>query len=104
MEMKGYQAGISDFVDSDSIVFGISADKLEDNKKFAAELELDFALLSDVDAAVINQYGGTMEQYAGLAKRVTYVVGKDGKVAYIGEGGEAMDPTGAQSACQGLGE
>jgi len=53
---------------------------------------------------VINQYGGTMEQYAGLAKRVTYVVGKDGKIAYIAEGGDAMDPTGAMSACQGLGE
>ena len=55
MEMKGYQAGISDFAGSGSIVFGISADKLDDNKKFAADLELDFALLSDVDATVINQ-------------------------------------------------
>ena len=104
MEMKGYQAGISDFTGSDSIVFGISADNLEDNRKFAAELELDFALLSDVDAKVINQYGGTMEQYDGLARRVTYVVGKDGKVAYIAEGREAMDPTGAKDACLGLGE
>lgn len=102
MEMNRYQAGISDFVDSDSIVFGISADKLEDNEKFAADLELDFALLSDVDAKVINQYGGTMEQYAGLAKRVTYVVGKDGRIAYIAEGREAMDPAGAKAACQGL--
>lgn len=102
MEMNRYQAGISDFTDSDSIVFGISADKLEDNKKFAADLGLDFALLSDVDAKVINQYGGTMEQYAGLAKRVTYVVGKDGRIAYIGEGGDAMDPAGAKAACQGL--
>lgn len=102
MEMKGYQAGISDFTGSDSIVFGISTDKLDDNKRFAEELELDFALLSDTDASVINQYGGTMEQYAGLAKRVTYVVGKDGKVAYIGEGAEAMNPAGAASACEGL--
>lgn len=102
MEMNRYQAGISDFTDSDSIVFGISADKLEDNRKFAAELELDFTLLSDVDARVINQYGGTMEQYAGLAKRVTYVVGKDGRIAYIAEGGDAMDPAGAKEACLSL--
>lgn len=102
MEMNRYQAGISDFTGSDSIVFGISADKLEDNKKFAAELGLDFSLLSDVDAKVINQYGGTMEQYAGLAKRVTYVVGKDGRIAYIGEGAEAMNPAGAKDACLGL--
>ena len=102
MEMKGYQAGISDFTGSDSIVFGISTDKLDDNKRFAEELELDFALLSDTDASVIDQYGGTMEQHAGLAKRVTYVVGKDGKVAYIGEGREAMNPAGAKDACLGL--
>ena len=102
MEMNRYQAGISDFTDSDSIVFGISADKLEDTKKVATDLGLDFALLSDVDAKVINQYGGTMEQYAGLAKRVTYVVGKDGRIAYIAEGGDAMDPAGAKAACQGL--
>ena len=102
MEMNRYQAGISDFTDSDSIVFGISADNLEDNRKFAAELELDFTLLSDVDARVINQYGGTMEQYAGLAKRVTYVVGKDGRIAYIAEGSDAMDPAGAKEACLGL--
>ena len=100
--MKGYQAGISDFTGSDSIVFGISTDKLEDNRRFAEELDLEFTLLSDTDAAVINQYGGTMEQYQGLAKRVTYVVGKDGKIAFIGEGADAMNPAGATSACQGL--
>ncbi len=99
--MKGYQAGISEFTDSDSIIFGISADKLEDNKRFAEELELDFLLLSDVDATVINQYGGTMERYAGIAKRVTYVVDLDGKVSYVGVGADAMDPAGAQAACQG---
>ena len=51
---------------------------------------------------MISQYGGTREQYAGLAKRVTYVVGKDGRIAYIAEGGDAMDPAGAKAACQGL--
>ncbi len=100
--MKGYQAGISDFTGRDSVVFGISTDKLEDNARFAEELELDFLLLSDVDAAVADQYGGTMKQYGGLARRVTYVVDKDGRIAYIGEGAEAMSPAGAKEACQGL--
>ena len=35
MEMKGYQAGISDFTGSDSVVFGISTDVLDENKRFA---------------------------------------------------------------------
>ena len=102
MEMKGYQAGISDFTDSDSIVFGISTDVLDENKRFAEELELDFALLSDVGGEVAKQYGGMMERFPTAANRVTFVVGKDGKVAYVGEGSEAMNPAGAKNACLGL--
>lgn len=102
MEMKGYQAGISEFTGSDSVVFGISTDVLDENRRFAAELELDFALLSDAGGAVAKQYGGMMEQFPTAANRVTFVVGKDGKVAYVGEGADAMNPAGATSACQGL--
>ncbi len=102
MEMNRYQAGISDFTDSDSIVFGISTDVLDENKRFAEELELDFALLSDAGGAVAKQYGGMMERFPTAANRVTYVVGKDGRIAYIGEGSDAMDPVGAKTACQGL--
>lgn len=102
MEMKGYQAGISEFTGSDSVVFGISTDVLDDNKRFAAELELDFALLSDAGGTVAKQYGGMMERFPTAANRVTFVVGKDGKVAYVGEGADAMSPAGATSACQGL--
>ncbi len=102
MEMEGYQAGISDFTDSDSVVFGISTDKLEDNSRFAAELELDFVLLSDAGGEVARQYGGMMENFPTAANRVTYVVGKDGRIAWVGKGAEAMDPAGAKNACLGL--
>ncbi len=102
MEMKGYQAGISDFTGSDSVVFGISTDELDENRRFAEELELDFALLSDAGGEVARQYGGMMERFPTAANRVTYVVGKDGRIAYIGEGAEAMNPAGARDACLGL--
>jgi len=101
MEMRSYQAGISEFTDTESVVFGISRDDVETNRKFAESLDLAFPLLSDTEGAVINQYGGMMERHE-LAKRVTYVVGKDGKIAYIAEGSEAMNPAGAQAACAGL--
>jgi len=42
--MTGYQAGISKFTDSDSVVFGISTDPLQRNKDFAESLKLEFAL------------------------------------------------------------
>ena len=43
-----------------------------------------------------------MERFPTAANRVTYVVGKDGRIAYIGEGAEAMNPAGAKDACLGL--
>ena len=55
--MKGYQAGISQFTDSDSVVFGVSTDPLQRNKEFAESLNLEFALLSDEDGAVSKKFG-----------------------------------------------
>ena len=102
MEMNNYQAGIDDFTSSDSIVFGISVDKLEDNRKFAQELGLDFALLSDVGGTVGTAYDVMSERFQGFTDRVTFVIGKDGKIAFVGEGAEAMNPAGAQAACRSL--
>lgn len=99
--MKGYQAGIQGFVDADSVVFGISADDVETNTRFAESLELDFVLLSDTDARVIDAYGVRMGEMK-IANRVTFVVDRDGKIAYVASGGDAMDPAGAAGACSEL--
>ena len=99
--MKRYQSGISEFVENDSIVFGISTDELSENQRFAESLDLEFVLLSDEDGTVAKQYDVLMDG-RNFAKRTTFVVGKDGKIAYIAEGMEAMDPTSAASACSGL--
>ena len=99
--MKGYQSGISDFTGNDTVVFGISTDPLETNKKFAESLELEFVLLSDEDGSVAGSYDALIEG-RNMANRVTFVVGKDGKIAYVEEGMGAMDPAGAAGACAGL--
>ncbi len=99
--MKRYQSGISDFTESDSLVFGISTDALEENTRFAESLDLDFVLLSDEDGTVANEYGVLMEGRT-MAKRTTFVIDKEGKIAYVAEGREAMDPTAAASACAKL--
>lgn len=63
--------------------FTASTDKPEDNKKFAESLELDYPILSDPDAKTATAYG----IYNGkVAKRVTFIIGKDGKIAAIDEG------------------
>ena len=96
--MKGYQAGINDFTTSDSVVFGISTDTIETNTEFAESLDLEFALLSDVDGAVAKSFGVLMDG-RNFANRVTFVIDKEGKVAFFEEGMGALDPVGAASAC-----
>ncbi len=99
--MKGYQSGISQFVDSDSVVFGISTDPIETNKKFAESLSLEFSLLSDADGAVSKKYDVLVAERQ-TSSRATFVVSKDGKIAHVETGGDAIDPAGAASACSKL--
>ena len=96
--MQGYQAGIQNFTDTNSVVFGISTDPLETNKKFAESLSLEFAILSDEDGAVAKKYDVLMPERK-MASRATFVIGKDGKIAHVEEGVDAIDPAGAANAC-----
>jgi thioredoxin-dependent peroxiredoxin len=73
-------------------------DNLETQTKFADSLKTPFPLLSDADGAVARAYGVYNE--AGYANRVTFVIGKDGKIAKVFEGREALDPAPALGACR----
>ena len=99
--MNGYQADISTFTGSDSVVFGISTDPLATNQKFAESLNLEFALLSDEDGAVAKMYD-ILNAERKMAGRATFVVSKDGKITHVETGSAAVDPAGADSACSKL--
>ena len=62
--------------------FGASVDTPEDNKRFAEELGLDFALLSDPGKQVATAYGVTAADRP-LARRWTFYIGKDGRILYV---------------------
>ena len=79
-------------------VFGISTDSVETQRKFKAEYKLPYELLSDPDGKVARQYSGTMP-VIGVANRANFVVGQDGKITEIVEGGDAIDPNAAIAAC-----
>lgn len=99
--MKRYQAGIDEFAGNDAQVYGISTDELSKNKEFAESLGLGFPLLSDAEGTVAGKYGVLMPS-GSMAKRVTFVIGQDGKIAFVGTGRDAMDPAGAAGACSQL--
>jgi len=55
--------------------------------------------LSDFANREVAAAYGVLIKQAGVANRATFVVDKEGKIAYIEEGNTAIDPTGATDAC-----
>lgn len=68
-------------------VIGISVDSLFTNKKFKEEHHLSFPLLSDFNKEVAPLYDSLYDTFAfdyrGVAKRSTFIIDKEGKIAYI---------------------
>jgi|SRR6516165_3118289 peroxiredoxin Q/BCP len=67
---------------ADTVVLGASADTVELNQKFADKNTYPFPLLSDSEMKLIKALGVQMGDRP-LAQRVTFLVGKDGKIAKI---------------------
>lgn len=97
--MSAFRDQHSGFAGADAQVLGVSTDDLETQKKFAQSLTLPFPLLADPDKKAAQAYG--VLSVLGYANRVTFVIGKDGKVTKVLEGKDALDPSGALTACGG---
>ncbi len=61
-------------------ILGISFDPVEANKAFAEKYQFPFRLLSDTSKAVGDAYGAVDEERSRWAKRISYLVGPDGKI------------------------
>jgi peroxiredoxin len=79
-------------------VLGISTGDVETLRRFKRETKAQYPLLSDAGGEVARKYAGVMP-VIGLANRANVVVGKDGKVKEVIEGGDAIDPSAAVNAC-----
>lgn len=62
--------------------FAASCDKPEDNRRFAESLGAKYPILSDPERKAALAYG-VVDNPAGLARRWTFVIGKDGKILHI---------------------
>ncbi|BAY10506.1 peroxiredoxin [Calothrix sp. NIES-2098] len=70
----------ADYQGKDVVVLGVSADDEASHQAFTAKYNLNFPLLADTDKSIIQAYdvdGG------GYAKRVTYVIDRDGKIIHV---------------------
>jgi peroxiredoxin Q/BCP len=81
---------------SGAIVIGVSTDDAASHQAFAAKHALPFLLLPDTDGRIASQFGVPLNN--GRARRVTFVIGKDGLVKKVfpqvrpsGHGREVLD-------------
>lgn len=62
-------------------IFGVSGDDATSHREFRQKHALPFPLVADVDGAVQRAYG--VPSRLGMAARVTFLVGPDGKIARV---------------------
>ncbi len=67
-------------------VIGVSFDSAESHKKFIADNRLNFRLLSDPDGKIVDAYGVQM-MGRKMARRVSFLIGLDGKIAHVTDAG-----------------
>lgn len=79
-------------------MLAISTDNQPTLTHWAGELKASYPLLSDFMRKTAADYG-VLNAERGFANRTTFVVDIEGKIQHIDEGGAALDPTGAVTAC-----
>jgi peroxiredoxin len=89
-ELQAYQAGLAEFEKAQAQILAISINSESTNGSFARKLGVTFPLLCDTTREVSKRYG--VLSFFRVAKRVTFVVDKQGVIRRIDRGGDAADP------------
>ena len=97
--MKNFQQNLQKLEAADTQVLGVSMDSPYANKAFADQIGVTFPLLSDWGGEVTRQYGIYVHEYKA-ARRVNFLIGKDGKILEEQIDSEAIDPTKIVAACE----
>ncbi len=97
--MKGFQQNLAKLEAADTQVLGVSVDSPFANKAWADQLGVTFPLLSDLGGDTSKAYGVYNPQYKA-ARRVSYLIDKNGKVAEMHVDKQALDPANMVTACE----
>jgi glutaredoxin-dependent peroxiredoxin len=97
--MKAFQQNLAKLEASDTQVLGVSVDSPFANGAWAKQIGVTFPILSDLGGDTSKDYGVYNPKYKA-ARRVTYLIDKDGKVVHMNVDKEALDPTNVVAACE----
>jgi peroxiredoxin Q/BCP len=85
-EACGFRDRMGDLQKDNVQVIGVSFDSADSHKQFIAKYNLNFTLLADTDGKIADLYGVKMDG-KNMAKRVSFLVGLDGKIVHITDAG-----------------
>ncbi|MGA8620832.1 MAG: redoxin domain-containing protein [Candidatus Sulfotelmatobacter sp.] len=97
--MKALQQDVKRLDATDTQVLGVSMDSAFANKAFADQIGVTFPLLSDWGGEVTRKYGIYVDKYKA-ARRVNFLIGKDGKILEEQVDSDAFDPTKIVDTCE----
>jgi thioredoxin-dependent peroxiredoxin len=81
-EACGFRDRIADLKKENVDVIGVSFDSAESHQKFIANHNLNFTLLADTDGKIADAYGTKMAN-RNMSRRVSFLIGLDGKIAHV---------------------
>lgn len=90
LEALDFKANLGAFEEKNAIVLGISKDSVKSHCNFSDKYELNFEILSDENAEVIEKYGVWQlkknygREYMGVV-RSTFLISPEGKIEAIWE-------------------
>ncbi|MGP8077259.1 MAG: peroxiredoxin [Thermoplasmata archaeon] len=84
MEANEFARHYPEFERAGVAVVGVSVDALESQQSFSDECHLPFPLVADPDRSIARSYG--VLGLLGMAKRVTFWVGPDGRIEEVVSG------------------
>jgi peroxiredoxin len=97
--MKNFQKNLQKLEASDTQVLGVSMDSAFSNNAFAKQIGVTFPLLSDWGGETTRRYGVYLDKYKA-ARRINFLIGKDGKIMEEQIDSAAIDPTKIVDACE----
>jgi peroxiredoxin Q/BCP len=81
MEANDFARHYAEFERAGVALVGVSVDSVEAQRRFSENCKLPFPLLADADRSIARKFGAL--GLLGMAKRVTFWIGPDGRVEEV---------------------
>jgi peroxiredoxin Q/BCP len=87
-EACGFRDSLGDLQKNGVEVVGVSFDNEESHRKFIEKHSLNFSLLADIDGKIADAFGVRVPG-KNVARRVSFLIGKDGKIVHVTDSPQA---------------